>query len=63
MPSLQDARQNVNPLAVVLSAVELPADSQKLKRHIALLCDRICKGGSLGGTRKEVRRQSTYMCT
>ena len=47
---------------MVLNSVELPEDSQKLKRHIALLCDRICKGGSLGGTRKEVGRQSTYMC-
>ena len=52
---------NPNPLTVVLSAVELPADSQKLKRHIALLCDRICKGGSLGGTKKEVIYLHVYL--
>lgn len=38
---------------VILTSVELPADSQKLKRHIALLCDRISKGGSLGGRKEE----------
>ena len=38
---------------VMLNSVELPADSQKLKRHIALLCDRIGKGGSLGGRKEE----------
>ena len=36
-----------------MSSVELPPDSQKLKRHIALLCDRISKGGSLRGAEQQ----------
>jgi Bardet-Biedl syndrome 9 protein len=32
-------------------SLEMPADIQKLKKHIALLCDRICKGYMPSGSK------------
>ena len=36
------------------SSLEMPAECQKLKKHIALLCDRILKGWMPSGQRIEV---------
>ena len=36
------------------SSLEMPAECQKLKKHIALLCDRICKGYMPSGHKIEV---------
>ena len=37
------------------SSLEMPTECQKLKKHIALLCDRICKGWMPSGQKIEVR--------
>lgn len=42
------------------SSLEMPAECQKLKKHIALLCDRICKGYMPSGQKIEV---NTRLCT
>ena len=34
-------------LAVGVSAMKIPTDTSKLKKHIALMCDRLNKGGKL----------------
>ena len=41
--------------AVSMSRVEMPADSSKLKKHIALLCERVLKGWRLAAGKIEVR--------
>lgn len=41
--------------AVSLTAVEMPPDSSKLKKHIALLCERVLKGWRPATGKVEVR--------
>ena len=42
----------------VTQELELPADSHKIKKHIALACDRISKGWMPGGRKIEVSVRS-----
>ena len=42
-------------------SLELPADSHKLKKHIALLCDRITKGYLPTGKKVEVIPHSFFL--
>ena len=50
------------PVAGSMGGMEvLPEDCSKIKRHIALLCDRIIKGGSLT-TAKEVQAGCMHAC-
>lgn len=34
-------------ITVNLPPLKLPSDTQKLKKHIAMMCDRLSKGGKL----------------
>ena len=43
---------NPNAHAVTVSIQDAPLDIQRLKRHIALFCDRILKGGKLSGQKR-----------
>ncbi len=47
--SLKDQQEGYLP-----SNLEIPSDSHKLKKHIALVCDRIAKGYLPSGRRLEV---------
>ena len=38
---------NCNPHAVAAAQLKAPTDTSKLKKHIALLCERLGKGGKL----------------
>jgi Bardet-Biedl syndrome 9 protein len=42
--------KGVKDHSVNLPELELPLDCKKIKRHIALMCDRIIKGGRLVAT-------------
>ena len=43
--------KSVKDQSTNLPGLSLPTDSLKVKRHIALLCDRIFKGGKVTTTR------------
>ena len=38
---------NCNPHLVAAAQLKAPTDTSKLKKHIALLCERLGKGGKL----------------
>lgn len=42
-----DSQCPLRLLVVGVSAMKIPPDTSKLKKHIALMCDRLNKGGKL----------------
>ena len=51
--------KSVKDQSTILPPMSLPQDSLKIKRHIALFCDRIMKGGHPMATRSLIETTPT----
>ena len=53
--------KNVKDQSTSLPELSIPNDSLKIKRHIALLCDRLLKGGKLTVTQSLIETTPTTL--